>query len=100
MGPNLSEAQFNAIAKAYADPKRPGDVLWTKFLLDIEIGKLNALCSWSNFATDSTVICIKRCEIYSSGCQAVLSKTELYPLFSKFTLADPCYDVRKCFSIC
>lgn len=43
MGPNLSEAQFNALAKAYADPKRPGDVLWNKFLLDVEIGKLNAL---------------------------------------------------------
>ena len=38
MGTNLTDSQFNALAQNYADPKRPGNVLWKDFLLDIEVG--------------------------------------------------------------
>lgn len=36
---NLTEAQFQVLVKQYADLKRPGNVMWTKFLTDVEIGK-------------------------------------------------------------
>ena len=35
----LTEAQFQVLAQQYADLKRPGNVMWTKFLTDVEIGK-------------------------------------------------------------
>ena len=34
----LTDAQFEVLARCYADPKRPGNVLWTRFHTDIEQG--------------------------------------------------------------
>lgn len=37
MGTILTDGQFKALAQAYGDPKRAGNVLWKDFLLDIEV---------------------------------------------------------------
>ncbi len=39
MGANVTESQFQALARAYADPKRSGNVLWNEFLVDVEVGR-------------------------------------------------------------
>lgn len=36
----LTDAQFEVISLNYADPKRVGNVLWTRFLNDIEQGNI------------------------------------------------------------
>ena len=38
--PNLTDEQFEVLAVYYRDPKIPGNVMWTKFLTDTEVGKL------------------------------------------------------------
>jgi len=35
----LTDAQFEVLALHYADVKRPGNIMWTQFLRDVEIGK-------------------------------------------------------------
>jgi Ca2+-binding EF-hand superfamily protein len=35
----LTEAQFQVLTQHYTDPKRPGNIMWTQFLTDVEIGK-------------------------------------------------------------
>ena len=37
---NLTDEQFEVLASYYRDPKIPGNVMWTKFLTDTEIGEL------------------------------------------------------------
>ncbi|EDO33216.1 predicted protein [Nematostella vectensis] len=42
---DLTHAQFQVLAQQYADPKRPGNVMWTQFLTDVEIGANQGLSS-------------------------------------------------------
>ena len=41
--PNLTEEQFEVLASYYRDPKIPGNVMWTKFHTDIEVGESLAM---------------------------------------------------------
>ena len=45
MGTILTDGQFKALAQAYGDPKRAGNVLWKDFLLDIEVGTSTCLAT-------------------------------------------------------
>ena len=35
---SITEAQFDALARYYANPMKPDEVLWTKFMWDVETG--------------------------------------------------------------
>ena len=37
--PNLTDEQFEVLAQYYKDPKIPGNVMWTRFLTDTEMGE-------------------------------------------------------------
>ena len=37
--PNLTDEQFEVLAQYYRDPKIPGNVMWTRFLADTEVGE-------------------------------------------------------------
>ena len=36
---NLTDEQFEVLAQYYKDPKIPGNVMWTRFLTDTEMGE-------------------------------------------------------------
>ena len=39
MGIDLPEYEFKILTSSYADPKRTGNCLWSKFLVDVEVGR-------------------------------------------------------------
>ena len=49
--PNLTDEQFEVLALYYRDPKKPGNVMWTRFLTDMETGELQVTSLQENNAT-------------------------------------------------
>ena len=54
--PNLTNEQFEVLALHYRDPKIPGNVMWTKFLTDTEVGMWLTVGKYSFFPNSDQLV--------------------------------------------
>lgn len=74
----LTDAQFEVLAQRYADPKRSGNALWTKFLTDVEeVFTKRGLEKLPTFAVPSSDTFLMDKPGVSKGVDSIAEKAEL-----------------------